>query len=149
MEALIMSKFQHPNIVHFIGVCFDKHPRYVWKKNSFSDFGCFTKIILYLTMYETYLYLHLVKHSFLFSKVHNSGTFGRGRFEIISERVPFKTSKPSNKTFLIIYVGTQRCHCGLQERPSPLTMRDLLNAAIDVAKVTKLLLQNKEILDVV
>ena len=28
MEALIMSKFQHPNIVHFIGVCFDKHPRW-------------------------------------------------------------------------------------------------------------------------
>ena len=72
--------------------------------NSFSDFGCFTKIILYLTMFETYLYLHLVKHSFLFSKVHNSGTFGRGRFEIISERVPFETSKPSNKTFLIIYL---------------------------------------------
>ncbi|KAG5888425.1 hypothetical protein JTB14_020200 [Gonioctena quinquepunctata] len=29
MEALIMSKFKHPNIVHFIGVCFDKHPRYI------------------------------------------------------------------------------------------------------------------------
>ncbi|XP_025832818.1 ALK tyrosine kinase receptor [Agrilus planipennis] len=29
MEALIMSKFNHPNIVHFIGVCFDKHPRYI------------------------------------------------------------------------------------------------------------------------
>jgi hypothetical protein len=28
MEALIMSKFNHTNIVHFIGVCFDKHPRY-------------------------------------------------------------------------------------------------------------------------
>ncbi|XP_011703178.1 PREDICTED: ALK tyrosine kinase receptor isoform X2 [Wasmannia auropunctata] len=28
-EALIMSKFDHPNIVHFIGVCFDKHPRYI------------------------------------------------------------------------------------------------------------------------
>ena len=28
MEALIMSKFQHENIVRFIGVCFDKHPRY-------------------------------------------------------------------------------------------------------------------------
>ena len=27
MEALIMSKFQHPNIVQFIGVCFEKHPR--------------------------------------------------------------------------------------------------------------------------
>jgi hypothetical protein len=27
MEALIMSKFNHSNIVHFIGVCFDKHPR--------------------------------------------------------------------------------------------------------------------------
>jgi len=27
MEALIMSKFNHTNIVHFIGVCFDKHPR--------------------------------------------------------------------------------------------------------------------------
>ena len=23
-----MSKFIHPNIVHFIGVCFDKHPKF-------------------------------------------------------------------------------------------------------------------------
>ncbi|KAL3284751.1 hypothetical protein HHI36_018894 [Cryptolaemus montrouzieri] len=29
MEALIMSKFSHANIVHFIGVCFDKHPRFI------------------------------------------------------------------------------------------------------------------------
>lgn len=29
MEALIMSKFNHPNIVHFIGVCFDRHPRLI------------------------------------------------------------------------------------------------------------------------
>ena len=29
MEALIMSKFQHPNIVAFIGVCFEKLPRYI------------------------------------------------------------------------------------------------------------------------
>jgi anaplastic lymphoma kinase len=29
MEALIMSKFNHPNIVHFIGVCFDNHPRFI------------------------------------------------------------------------------------------------------------------------
>ncbi|XP_065200377.1 leukocyte tyrosine kinase receptor-like isoform X2 [Planococcus citri] len=29
MEALIMSKFNHPNIVHFIGACFDTHPRYI------------------------------------------------------------------------------------------------------------------------
>ena len=29
MEALIMSKFIHPNIVLFIGVCFDKHPRFI------------------------------------------------------------------------------------------------------------------------
>lgn len=29
MEALIMSKFNHTNIVQFIGVCFDKHPRYI------------------------------------------------------------------------------------------------------------------------
>ncbi|XP_030763017.1 ALK tyrosine kinase receptor isoform X2 [Sitophilus oryzae] len=28
-EALIMSKFDHPNIVHFIGVCFDKHPKFI------------------------------------------------------------------------------------------------------------------------
>ena len=28
-EALIMSKFHHPNIVHLIGVCFDKHPRFI------------------------------------------------------------------------------------------------------------------------
>ncbi|KAK8724005.1 hypothetical protein OTU49_011393, partial [Cherax quadricarinatus] len=29
MEALIMSKFAHPNIVHFIGVCFNKLPRFI------------------------------------------------------------------------------------------------------------------------
>lgn len=29
MEALIMSKFDHPNIVRFIGISFDKHPRYI------------------------------------------------------------------------------------------------------------------------
>jgi serine/threonine protein kinase len=29
MEALIMNKFKHPNIVHFIGVCFEKHPRFI------------------------------------------------------------------------------------------------------------------------
>jgi anaplastic lymphoma kinase len=29
MEALIMSKFNHPNIVHFIGVCFEKHPHFI------------------------------------------------------------------------------------------------------------------------
>lgn len=29
MEALIMNKFTHPNIVHCIGVCFDRHPRYL------------------------------------------------------------------------------------------------------------------------
>lgn len=29
MEALIMSKFNHPNIVHIIGVSFDNHPRYI------------------------------------------------------------------------------------------------------------------------
>jgi anaplastic lymphoma kinase len=29
MEALIMSKFNHGNIVHFIGVCFDKHPKFI------------------------------------------------------------------------------------------------------------------------
>ncbi len=29
MEAIIMSKFNHPNIVHFIGACFDTHPRYI------------------------------------------------------------------------------------------------------------------------
>ncbi|XP_039280601.1 leukocyte tyrosine kinase receptor isoform X2 [Nilaparvata lugens] len=29
MEALIMNKFVHPNIVHCIGVCFDRHPRYL------------------------------------------------------------------------------------------------------------------------
>ena len=29
MEALIMSKFSHPNIVHCIGVCFEKHPRFI------------------------------------------------------------------------------------------------------------------------
>ncbi|XP_015429458.1 PREDICTED: ALK tyrosine kinase receptor [Dufourea novaeangliae] len=29
MEALIMSKFNHPNIVHFIGVSFDQNPKYI------------------------------------------------------------------------------------------------------------------------
>lgn len=29
MEALILSKFNHPNIVRFIGVCFEKLPRFI------------------------------------------------------------------------------------------------------------------------
>ncbi|CAG4993099.1 unnamed protein product [Colias eurytheme] len=29
MEAAIMAKFNHPNIVHIIGVCFDRHPRFI------------------------------------------------------------------------------------------------------------------------
>ncbi|KAJ8707954.1 hypothetical protein PYW08_010320 [Mythimna loreyi] len=29
MEAAIMAKFSHPNIVHLIGVCFDRHPRFI------------------------------------------------------------------------------------------------------------------------
>ncbi|XP_031622043.1 ALK tyrosine kinase receptor isoform X2 [Contarinia nasturtii] len=29
MEAAIMAKFRHPNIVHLIGVCFDAHPRFI------------------------------------------------------------------------------------------------------------------------
>ncbi|KAL5009341.1 hypothetical protein ScPMuIL_014922 [Solemya velum] len=29
MEAVIMSKFKHPNIVKFLGVCFEEHPRYI------------------------------------------------------------------------------------------------------------------------
>lgn len=29
MEAAIMSKFKHANIVHLIGVCFDVHPRFI------------------------------------------------------------------------------------------------------------------------
>lgn len=29
MEALIMSKFNHPNIVRFVGVCFEKLPRFI------------------------------------------------------------------------------------------------------------------------
>merc|ERR1719410_1513537 len=70
MEALIMSKFQHPNIVHFIGVCFDKHPRFI--------------------------ILELLAGGDLKSFLRES------------------RSKP--------------------ERPSPLTMRDLLNAAINVAQ---------------
>ena len=24
-----MAKFDHPNIVHLIGVCFDRHPRFI------------------------------------------------------------------------------------------------------------------------
>uniref|UniRef100_A0A8W8HUR7 Tyrosine-protein kinase receptor n=1 Tax=Magallana gigas TaxID=29159 RepID=A0A8W8HUR7_MAGGI len=29
MEAVIMSKFNHPNIVKLVGVCFESHPRYI------------------------------------------------------------------------------------------------------------------------
>ncbi|XP_035825708.1 ALK tyrosine kinase receptor [Aplysia californica] len=29
MEAVIVSKFNHPNIVRFIGVCFEQHPHYL------------------------------------------------------------------------------------------------------------------------
>uniref|UniRef100_T1PG83 protein kinase C n=1 Tax=Musca domestica TaxID=7370 RepID=T1PG83_MUSDO len=29
MEAAIMAKFNHPNMVHLIGVCFDRHPRFI------------------------------------------------------------------------------------------------------------------------
>lgn len=29
MEALIMSKFKHRNIVRFIGICFEKMPRFI------------------------------------------------------------------------------------------------------------------------
>lgn len=29
MEALIMSKFKHKNIVKFIGICFEKMPRFI------------------------------------------------------------------------------------------------------------------------
>lgn len=29
MEAAIMAKFRHPNIVHLIGVCFERHPRFI------------------------------------------------------------------------------------------------------------------------
>lgn len=29
MEASIMSKFTHPNVVHLIGVCFEAHPRFL------------------------------------------------------------------------------------------------------------------------
>ncbi|KAJ0170445.1 hypothetical protein K1T71_013816 [Dendrolimus kikuchii] len=28
-EAALMAKFNHPNIVHLIGVCFDRHPRFI------------------------------------------------------------------------------------------------------------------------
>lgn len=39
MEAAIMAKFNHPNIVHLIGVCFDRHPRFA----SRSIDRCFFK----------------------------------------------------------------------------------------------------------
>ncbi|XP_067626535.1 tyrosine-protein kinase receptor isoform X2 [Eurosta solidaginis] len=29
MEAAIMSKFHHSNMVHLLGVCFDRHPRFI------------------------------------------------------------------------------------------------------------------------
>ncbi|KOB72111.1 Tyrosine-protein kinase receptor [Operophtera brumata] len=29
MEAAIMAKFNHSNVVHMIGVCFDRHPRFI------------------------------------------------------------------------------------------------------------------------
>jgi len=78
MEALIMSKFIHPNIVHFIGVCFDKHPRFI--------------------------ILELLAGGDLKTFLRES------------------RSKP--------------------DKPSSLTMRDLLNAAIDVAKGCSYLEEN-------
>ncbi|KAJ9595248.1 hypothetical protein L9F63_013458 [Diploptera punctata] len=79
MEALIMSKFNHPNIVHFIGVCFDKHPRFI--------------------------VLELLAGGDL-------------------------------KTFL-------RESRPKPERPSPLTMKDLLMCAMDVAKGCRYMEQNR------
>ncbi|XP_067007644.2 leukocyte tyrosine kinase receptor isoform X2 [Anabrus simplex] len=79
MEALIMSKFNHPNIVHFIGVCFDKHPRFI--------------------------ILELLAGGDL-------------------------------KTFL-------RESRPKPERPSPLTMKDLLTCAMDVAKGCKYMEDNR------
>lgn len=29
MEAAIMAQFKHTNIIHLIGVCFDRHPRFI------------------------------------------------------------------------------------------------------------------------
>ena len=85
-----MSKFQHANIVNFMGVCFDKHPRYI--------------------------ILELLAGGDLKSFLRESR----------SKPVSLKKSR---KYF------RKPQHLILQERPSPLTMRDLLNAAIDVAKV--------------
>ncbi|PNF13751.1 hypothetical protein B7P43_G14086 [Cryptotermes secundus] len=79
MEALIMSKFNHPNIVHFIGVCFDKHPRFI--------------------------VLELLAGGDL-------------------------------KTFL-------RESRPKPERPSPLTMKDLLMCAMDITKGCKYMEQNR------
>ncbi|XP_054281784.1 leukocyte tyrosine kinase receptor isoform X2 [Macrosteles quadrilineatus] len=73
MEALIMSKFNNPNIVHFIGVCFDKHPRFI--------------VIELLAGGDLKTFL--------------------------------RESRPK------------------PERPSPLTMKDLLQCSIDVAKGCK------------
>ncbi|XP_046399789.1 ALK tyrosine kinase receptor-like isoform X2 [Ischnura elegans] len=78
MEALIMSKFNHHNIVHFIGVCFDKHPRFI--------------------------VLELLAGGDL-------------------------------KTFL-------RESRPKPDRPSPLTMKDLLNCSLDVAKGCKYMEEN-------
>ncbi|XP_064623025.1 ALK tyrosine kinase receptor-like isoform X3 [Lineus longissimus] len=76
MEALIMSKFDHPYIVKFIGVCFEKHPRY--------------------------LILELLAGGDLKSFLRDN------------------RPKPCSSSF--------------QFQPSPLSMKDLLQCAIDIAK---------------
>uniref|UniRef100_A0A8W7P6X3 Tyrosine-protein kinase receptor n=1 Tax=Anopheles coluzzii TaxID=1518534 RepID=A0A8W7P6X3_ANOCL len=70
MEAAIMAKFNHPNIVHLIGVCFDRHPRVT--EPSCND--------------------HIANNTFFLYSTYQ------------------------------------------QERPSPLTMKDLIFCALDVAK---------------
>lgn len=49
MEAAIMAKFNHPNIVHIIGVCFDRHPRYNFLKTE-REFNVINFYLCYFTV---------------------------------------------------------------------------------------------------
>lgn len=95
MEALIMSKFHHPNIVHFIGVSFDKHPRFIL--------------------------LELLA--------------GGDLKNFLRESRP----RPVRLSTKIISLEINAIGFVFQDRASPVTMKDLIRIAIDVAKGCKYL----------
>lgn len=112
MEAAIMAKFNHPNIVHLIGVCFDRHPRFVIafsaKKRDFK-----TNPILYCR----FIVLELLAGGDLKNFLRE----GRNKPVSFTPTLLFRT------TLLSFFLFPQ-------ERPSPLTMKDLIFCALDVAK---------------